>query len=247
MYAFEWVIVEKFMYLGSSISSIENDIKVRLAKAWIAIDRLSIIWRSDLSNEIKCNFFQAVVVSILLYVSTTWMLTKRIEEKLNGNCIKMLPAILNKCWKQHPTNQQLYRHLLPIPKTIHIRWRRHTGHCWISDIFIWASLHRHAKVGWPTRTYLLQLYTNTRCNLEDLQEVIEDWDEWWESVKEIHASSATWLWWCLLLLHKSANQVIKLILYTPNLPLITLPLYVSHPTTLCYILSLLLKYYWNCN
>ena len=35
------------MYLGSSVSSTERDINMRLAKAWTATDRLSIIWKSD--------------------------------------------------------------------------------------------------------------------------------------------------------------------------------------------------------
>ena len=34
-----------------------------LAKAWTAIDRLSIIWKSNLPDKIKRNFFQASVVS----------------------------------------------------------------------------------------------------------------------------------------------------------------------------------------
>ena len=33
----------------------------------------------------KRSFFQAAVVSILLYVCTTWTLTKRLEKKLDGN------------------------------------------------------------------------------------------------------------------------------------------------------------------
>ena len=33
----------KFTYLGSSISSTENDISTRLVKAWSAIDRLSVL------------------------------------------------------------------------------------------------------------------------------------------------------------------------------------------------------------
>ena len=28
---------------------------MQLAKAWTTIDRLSIIWKSNLSNQIKCN------------------------------------------------------------------------------------------------------------------------------------------------------------------------------------------------
>ena len=44
-------LVDKFTYLGSSVSSTENDIDTRLTKAWTAIDRLSIIWKSDLTDE----------------------------------------------------------------------------------------------------------------------------------------------------------------------------------------------------
>ena len=40
-------LVDKFTYLGSSISSTEKDIDTRLTKAWTAIDKLSIIWKSD--------------------------------------------------------------------------------------------------------------------------------------------------------------------------------------------------------
>ncbi len=57
--------VDKFTYLGSSVSSTETDIDTRLTKAWTAIDRLSIIWKLDLTDEMKRSFFQAAVVSIL--------------------------------------------------------------------------------------------------------------------------------------------------------------------------------------
>ena len=78
-------LVNKFTYLGSSISSTEKDIDTRLTKAWTAINRLSIIWRSDLTDKMKRSFFQAAVTSILLYECTTWTLTKRLEKKLDGN------------------------------------------------------------------------------------------------------------------------------------------------------------------
>ena len=93
-------LVDKLTYLGSSISSTENYINMRLAEAWTAIDSLSIILKFDLSDKIKHDFFQASVVSILLYGCTTWTLTKRIEEKLDRNYTRMLQAILNKSWKQ---------------------------------------------------------------------------------------------------------------------------------------------------
>ena len=110
-------LVDKFTYLGSSVSSTEKDIDTRLTKAWTAINRLSIIWKSDLTDKMKRNFFQATVLSILLYGCTTWTLTKRLEKKLDGNYTRMLRAILNKSRRQHPARNQQYRHLPPITKT----------------------------------------------------------------------------------------------------------------------------------
>ena len=51
----------------------------------------------------KRSFFQTAVVSILLYGCTTWTLTKRLKKKLDSNYTRMLKAILNKSWRQHPT------------------------------------------------------------------------------------------------------------------------------------------------
>ena len=45
---------------------------------------------SQKSDEIKGNFFPSRVVSSLLYGCTTWMLTKCIEKKLDGNCTRIL-------------------------------------------------------------------------------------------------------------------------------------------------------------
>ena len=175
-------LVDKFTYLGSSVSSTENDINMRLAKVWTAIDRLLVIWKSDWADKIKHNFFQVAAMSILLYGCTTWMLTKHIEKKLNSNCTMMLKAILNKSLNQHTTKQQLYGHLPPISKTILIRWIRHVGHCWrskakfISNVLLWIPSHRCASVGRPARTYLQQLSTDTECSLEDLPEAMDDRD-----------------------------------------------------------------------
>ena len=153
-------LVDKFTYLESNVSSTEKDINTRLPKAWIAIDRLSVIWKTDVTNKIKRIFFQAAVVSILLYGFTTWTLTKSMEKKLDGNYSRMLRAILNKSWGQHPTEQQLYGHIPPITKTIKVRRARYAGHYWrskdelISDILLWTSSHGRAKTGRPAKNYI---------------------------------------------------------------------------------------------
>ena len=143
---------DKFTYIGNSVSSTEKDIDTRLMKAWTAIDSLSIIWKSDLTDKMKRSFFQAAVVSILLYGYTTWTLTKRLE-KLDGNYIRMLRAILNKSWRQHATRHQLCGYLPPITKTIQVKRTRHCrtllekqgwAHKWctLMDPHIWPGKSR---------------------------------------------------------------------------------------------------------
>ena len=105
------------------------------------------------TGPIKWNavFFQAAVVSILLYGCTTWTLTKWLEKKLDGNYTRMLWAILNMFWQQQPKRHQLYGHLPPIMKTIQVRQTRHAGHCWrsrdklISDVLLWTPTYGWAK------------------------------------------------------------------------------------------------------
>ena len=172
-------LVDKFTYLGSSVSSTEKDIDTRLTKTWTAIDRLSIIQKSDLTDKMKRSFFQAAVVSILLYGCTTWTLTKRLEKKLDGNYTRMLRAILNRSWQQHPTRRQLYGHLLPITRSKdEIE----------SDVLLWTAAYGQSKAGRPARTFIQQLCDDTGCNPEDLPEAMNDRETWRERVRDIRAS-----------------------------------------------------------
>ena len=151
--------------------------------------------------KMKRSFFQAAVTSILLYGCTTWTVTKRLEKKLDGNYTRMLRAILNKSWQQHPTRHQLYGHLPPITKTIQVRRTRHAGHCWrsrdelIRDVLLWIPTHGRAKAGRPARTYIQQLCEDTGCCPEDLPRAMKDREEWRERVRDIRSTSAIWWWW----------------------------------------------------
>ena len=194
-------LVDKFAYLGSSVPSTKIDINTWLTKAWTAIYRLSVIWKSDLTNERKHSFFQVAIMSLLLYGCTTWTLTKQLEKKLDGNYTRMLWAILNKSWRQQPTKQQLYGHLPPIMKTIQVRWTRHAGHCWrsrdelISDVLLWTPTYGHAKAGRPARTYIQQLCDDKGCSPGDLSEAMNDEEGRRERVRDIHADGVTRIYW----------------------------------------------------
>ena len=159
---------------------------------------------SDLTDKMKCSFFQASVVLILLYGCTTWTLSKRLEKKLDSNYTKMLRAILNKSWRQHPTRHQLYGHLPPIMKTIQVRQTRHVGHCWrsrdelISDVLLWTPTYGREKAGRPVRTYIQQLCEDTGYGPEDLSEAMNDREKWRERVRDIRTCSTIWWWWFML-------------------------------------------------
>ena len=185
----------KYLFHGSVNSSFMS-LPYFLPIISYTINRLSIIWKSDLTDKMKRSFFQAAVTSILLYGCTTWTLTKRLEKKLDGNYTRMLRAILNKSWQQHPTRHQLYGHLPPITKTIQVRRTRHAGHCWrsrdelIRDVLLWIPTHGRAKAGRPARTYIQQLCEDTGCCPEDLPRAMNDREEWRERVRDIRATSA---------------------------------------------------------
>ena len=80
-------------YMSAASSSTEDGIDTRLTKAWTAIDRLSIIWKSDLTDKMKRSFFQAAVVSILLYDAPHG----RLRSGWRGGWTE----ITQECWEQY--------------------------------------------------------------------------------------------------------------------------------------------------
>ena len=144
----------------------------------------------------KRGFFQAAIVSILLYWCTTWTLTKRLQKRLDGNYTRMLLAILNRSWRQYTSKQQLDGHLPPITKTIQIKRTRHAGHCWrsrdvlISDVLQWSPLYGRAKARFA-RTNIQQVYEDTGCSPEDLSEAMNNREKWRERVRDIRVDGTT--------------------------------------------------------
>ena len=135
------------------------------------------------------------------HICTTWTLTKRLEKKLDGNYTRMLWAILNKSWRQHPIKQQLYGHLPPITKNIKVRRTSHAGHSWrskdelISDVLLWTPTYGRAKTRRPAGTYIQQLCEDTGYSPEDLPERINNREKWRERVRDIRTSGTAWWWW----------------------------------------------------
>ena len=150
------------------MSSCREQSLLRLVPGYKAETRLVYVYLQDAQNHERSNILAGkssclLCVTVLfywIYGCTTWTLTKRLKKKLDGNYTRMLRAILNKSWRQHPKRQQLYGHLPTIKKTIQVRRSRHAEHCWrsrdklISDVLLWTPTYGRAKAGRPARTYI---------------------------------------------------------------------------------------------
>ena len=79
-------------------------INVRLVKVRTAINWISVIWNSDLSNEIKRIFFLAAVVSVLLYGYNTWRWLSARRKSLTA-IAQMQRAIIKKI--PEPTSHKI--------------------------------------------------------------------------------------------------------------------------------------------
>ena len=172
---------DQFIYLGSNSSSTKSDVNIHLAKTLNAIDKLSIKWKSDLSDKMKWDFFQDVAVFILLYGCTTWRQAKCSDKRFDGNFTRRLRVILNKSWKQHaatvwPPSSHLTNHSIKTNKTCE------------------ALLEKQGKT--HKRRFLINLHTSVLCGHKMLSRRPSrcDGGEGWigrESVWELCATSET--------------------------------------------------------
>ena len=122
-------VVKDFKYLGAWIDNTEADVKSRKAAAWRACNKLTRIWKSDLSRTIKNSLLTATVESVLLYGSEAWTLTKQLKKQLDGCYTRMLRTALGIHWSQHMTNEDLYGDRPKITDKIRSRRLKFAGHC----------------------------------------------------------------------------------------------------------------------
>ena len=87
-------LLDKFTYLGSSISSKETDINTQLAKAWTAIDRLSVIWKSDLTDKIKHSFFSKQWSCWYYYMDANKTYGEKAWQQLHKNAASCIEQVL---------------------------------------------------------------------------------------------------------------------------------------------------------
>ena len=133
--------------------------QLKAMSTYTKVNLLTGKWKSNLSDEIKQELFQAVAVSVLLYGCTTW---RELHEDTVCYFEQILEAAPNKTVAVWPLTSHLTNH--------QERQARHNRFCWrskdklISDILQWTLTHEHTSVGWPRKTYIIFLKIITMGN-----------------------------------------------------------------------------------
>ena len=177
--------VEDFKYLGSWVNSTEQDLKVRKALAWRALNGMTCVWNSNLPRQIKLSFFNATVESVLLYGSECWSLKPTLQKSLDGCYTRMLRAVLNISKSTHVTNRILYEGIPRVSEKVAARRMRLAGHCQrhqelpASKLVLWEPTHGHRSRGRPTLTYVDVLKKDAGAqSTNELARCMENRDDW---------------------------------------------------------------------
>ena len=177
--------VNDFKYLGSWVNSTEQDLKVRKALAWRALNGMASVWNTNLPRQIKLSFFYATVESVLLYGSECWTLKPTLQKALDGCYTRMLRVVLNISRNTHVTNESLYAGVLRVSDKIAARRMRLAGHCQrhqelsASKLVLWEPTHGHRSRGRPTLTYVDVLKKDAGAqSTNELAGCMENRDDW---------------------------------------------------------------------
>ena len=117
----------------------------------------------------------ASVVSILLYGSEIWTVTKAMEKKLDGCYTKILRMAFNVSWQDKLTNKEFYGNLPPVSSKVGFRRLKLAGHCVrhpeeeASKLVLWQPIRGRMNMARPAVTYIHNLKSDT--SLESAEEL----------------------------------------------------------------------------
>ena len=126
--------VNSFTYVGSTVDKTggaEQDITARVGKARSSFSKLTKVWKSSqYSIGTKTRIFNANVLTVLLYGSETWRMTKRDEHKLDSFQHKCLRKVLKIHWPMKVTDEEVRERTKSerISTQVKIRMWRWIGH-----------------------------------------------------------------------------------------------------------------------
>ena len=189
-------IIDNFKYLGAWTKSSEVDVNVRKSLAWSVCHKLSKVWKSSLSRNLKLRLFIATVESTFLYGAETWTLTKSLAKSIDGCYTRMLRMATNVSWSSHVTNEVLYGNLPKLSTKIQQRRMRLPGHIMRHEtevsnkLLLWQADGRR-KRGRRSKNYIDNLLEDTGlADINELKTLMKDRDRWKERV--LSNNGASW-------------------------------------------------------
>ena len=126
--------IEAFKYLGSYVSLKHGDLQevnCKLAEGRQRFANFQNLWKNkQLTVHLKCNLYEALVLSAVLYSSETWNLSKLMERKLESFHCGCLRRILRVSYLEKATNEEIMsRSRMPQLSTMimlkRIKWYGH--------------------------------------------------------------------------------------------------------------------------
>ena len=126
--------VDSFIYLGATVSKsggAADDMKRRLGLARIAFNKLSKIWKDSHIGRKTKKIFRSNVVSVLLFGSETWKVTKGDEKRLDVLLHSCLRRIFKIYWPEKISNISLRERAEMNKISVLVKVRRWT---WIGHI-----------------------------------------------------------------------------------------------------------------
>ena len=177
--------VQEFKYLGSQIESSEADLQKRRQKAWTVFWEMKKVWSSkEINLHLKLRIYQATCLSIFMYGSETWIITKKMENTINAfgtSCYRYIlqkskrdrirnEDILNKVGKENLINDVRRRQLKFIGKNLRTQntTKKYT---------LYEPELGKQKQGRPKLTFRKYIEKITDRSSEELETISEE-DKW---------------------------------------------------------------------
>lgn len=193
-------VVDKFTYLGSTVSNNNNldaELDMRIGRASSVFGKLSkrVWYNKYFSLLLKVRVYHACVLSILLYASETWTTYRRHENRLNAFHFRCFRSILGVCWKDHVPNSVILERtgssdLYTILRERHLRW---TGHIYrmndtrLPKILLYGELanapRKHGRPHLRFKDVIKRDLQAFSINLDNWEALANDRPNWHAEIK----------------------------------------------------------------
>ena len=177
---------------------------------------------------------------ILLYGCITWMLTKRLEKKLDDNYTRMLRAILTSPGGNTPQSTNYTATCLPSRKLSKLDkpdMQDTAGEAETSSSVIYSYGPPHMAEQKQDDQLEHTYSSSVRIRDVALKTCQNDKEKWWERVRNIRANDTTWWWWWWYIY---IHTYIYIYIYAASVLI-----FFNKPQALAIIhLKIVFKYFW---